>query len=141
MIELYLLTHPWLPALLWIILYTSDYYLTLWGAKLYRRQSFYVYEGSYELTPQYQEDVDKQKRISASFITWLIAGAAILLLCGNVTDNTPQYYGALVGWFLVPEVMVHTRHLENILTYRRLASPDPGVSGQITFSRPGIYRR
>lgn len=141
MVEEYLLTHPWLPALIWVLLYTSDYYLTLWGARLYKRQSFFVYEGSYELTPQYQEDVDKQKRISAAFIMWLIAGAVILYLCGIIPNNSLPIYGALVGWFLVAEVVVHMRHIDNILTYRRFASPNPGVSGQLTFSRPSIYRR
>ncbi len=56
MVERYLLSHPWLAPVLWMVLHTSDYYLTLWGAKLARRQPFFELEGSYELTPDYQDD-------------------------------------------------------------------------------------
>ena len=56
-IETYLLSRPWLPTLLWVALYTSDYYLTIWGSRLYRRQKFIEMEGSYELTAEFQDDI------------------------------------------------------------------------------------
>jgi len=139
MIESYLLNHPWLPASLWAVLYTSDYYLTIWGARLHRRQGVYRVEGSYELTPEYQEDIDKERLISTTFVMWLIAGAVILLATGYLPGSR-YVYGMFVGWFLVVEIGVHMRHTNNIAYYRRLAGSDPGISGQITLTKAFSYR-
>lgn len=45
-IELYLLSRPWLVAVIWFVLYAGDYYLTLIGHRYYRAQNFVKYEGS-----------------------------------------------------------------------------------------------
>jgi len=140
MIESYLLNHPWLPASLWAVLYTSDYQLTLWGARLHGKQDVYRYEGSYELTPDYQEDVDKQKPVSFTFILWLVAGAIILLATGYI-PGSKAVYGAIVGYFLTLEVAVHLRHIDNISLYRSQVGPNPSASGSIVFTRTGLYRR
>jgi hypothetical protein len=140
MVERYLLSHPWLAPVLWLVLYTSDYYLTLWGARLVKRQDFYRWEGSYEMTPEYQDDVDKQRPVSRTLVTWAIVGAGLLLLFGIIPGSAPQVYGGFVGWFLLIEVLVHMRHFQNIMLYRRLTGPNPGVSGHILTTREGIYR-
>jgi hypothetical protein len=59
----------WVCLLTWLVLYISDYYLTIWGAHLYRSgaQEHIVYEGSYELTPQFQKDIDALKLFSLNF--------------------------------------------------------------------------
>lgn len=44
MIPQYLQHNFWIPAIVWFILYISDYYLTLWGAQLYSAHSVYEYE-------------------------------------------------------------------------------------------------
>lgn len=140
MLEAYLLNHPWLPASLWMLLYTSDYYLTLWGARLYRRQSVYQYEGSYELTPDFQKDIDEQKPVSFTHVMWLLAGAIILLATGYL-PGSKAVYGGFVGFFLTIEVAIHLRHIQGITSYRRLAGPNPEMSGHVTLSRASGYRR
>lgn len=141
MLERYLLSHPWLSPLVWAALYISDYYMTLWGARLYRQQSFCQVEGSYELTPVHQKDVDNLRPISPTFLWYLIIGILFLALIGQVDGSIPQVYGAFVGFFVFLEVVVHLRHSDNILFYRRLASPNPGVTGHILSSREQIYTR
>ena len=36
MVDEYLVVHSWIPALLWVVLYSGDYYLTLVGAKHFK---------------------------------------------------------------------------------------------------------
>lgn len=143
MVEQWLVEHPWLPALLWAALYTSDYYLTLLGAKLRASQSIYLIDGSYELTPEYQDDINNGRRLSSTFVSWLLCGTIIMLApwATGFPDGMAFYYGLLVGAFLVPELAVHVRHMENVLFYRTLSGPDSGVSGSVTFSRKCIYAR
>jgi hypothetical protein len=62
-IESYMLNHPWLVILIWIVLYTGDHYLTIIGARLHRKQNIFEFEGSYELTPECQSDIDGQPLI------------------------------------------------------------------------------
>lgn len=139
MFESYLLTHLWLPALLWTILYTGDYYLTIWGARLYKSQKHIQVEGSYELTPQYQKDIDSLRMFSPRFVIWLFYGIGILLVVWYTVGDLRHLYGAVVGALLIPEVAVHIRHVQNIVLYRRLCSPNPGVTGSITYSRSYSY--
>lgn len=43
--EAYILTHPWLPALICMILLISDFWLRLVQQKYYRKQSTWEYVG------------------------------------------------------------------------------------------------
>lgn len=139
MFESYLLSHPWIPTLTWVILYTSDYYMTLWGARLYHAQSIMEFEGSYELTPEYQKDVDNQRKFSPTFLLWLIFGAAVLLATGLVSEDILFLYGILVGALLLPEVVVIIRHIDNIIIFKQLAASNPGVSGHIRYCKRFTY--
>jgi hypothetical protein len=143
MVEQFIVVHPWLPALLWAVLYASDYQLTLVGARLRKAQDIYLIEGSYELTPEYQDDVDKDRKLSSTYVTWLLTGIIIMLVpwASGFPDGMAVYYGLLVGAFLLPELVVHVRHLENIIFYRGLCGPEPGVSGSLTMSRKCVYER
>jgi hypothetical protein len=136
------LRHAWMPACLWAFLYAGDYYLTLYGARLAKRQPFVVIEGSYEMTPAYQHDIDNQRRLSSLLVAWLVGTTAFLLLIGYVAAPPVTWlYGVLAGMLILPELAVYLRHWRNITSYRRLASLTPGVSGQITYTRPFIYRQ
>jgi len=139
-IETYLLSRPWLPTLLWVVLYTSDYYLTIWGSKLYRRQKFIEMEGSYELTAEFQDDINKQKLVSGNLLMWLTAGAVILLVTGYLIGGPLYLYGVLVGFLVFVELGVHTRHFRNIVQFWRLGTSNPGASGHIKMARDGTYQ-
>ena len=49
--EAWLATTPWPGVILWIILYISDYYLTLYSARGFREIGHFQFEGSFELRP------------------------------------------------------------------------------------------
>lgn len=72
-------TSPWPGVVLWIILYISDYYLTLYWARGFREIRHFQFEGSFELTPQYQKDIDGLKPISKLHITLLVAALTFSL--------------------------------------------------------------
>jgi hypothetical protein len=56
--EGWLATSPWPGVILWISLYISDYYLTIYSARGFREIGHFQFEDSFELTPQYQKDID-----------------------------------------------------------------------------------
>lgn len=137
--EAYVLTHPWLPALMWAILYISDYWLTLVGQRYYSKQSTVEYVGSYELTPDFQEDIDNKRPISVHFVIYLVFVTATLYLVGLISTDIPYMYGWLVGFLIVPQLVVHVRHMGNIVYFRRLSRPDSGVSGKLRAEQHFTY--
>jgi hypothetical protein len=139
MVESYVLNHPWLPAALWIVLLVGDYYLTLWGARLYRAQHVYQIEGSYELNPLYERDVDRQRLFSGWLLLWVIVGAALLL--GGYAVEAKYAYGVVVGCMIVGDIGIWMGHLENITALRGICGRRPGVIGQVRSSRENTYRR
>ena len=73
--ERLLLDHWWLGAAVFAVAYSADYYLTVYGAMLRARwdpQSDARY--SYELTPQFQKDIDARRLLSRRFVRWLVLG-------------------------------------------------------------------
>ncbi len=138
--ELYILSRPWIPALLWVVLYTSDYYLTLLGARLHEKQQIVLMKGGYELTPEYQNDIKTFRRFSPRFFVWLLYGFVILLLLGYI--GFPTYgYGVAVGALIVTQLIAHVRHIDNICFFRSLLKPDPGMSGQLIMTAASSYAR
>ena len=59
-----LLATSWAGPLLWVVLYSSDYYLTIACARMYQAQNVIVFEGSYEITPAFQSDVNALRLLS-----------------------------------------------------------------------------
>jgi hypothetical protein len=141
MIPGYLMHYPWIPAVAWLVIYTSDYYLTLWGAKLSRAQNIIAMEGSYELTPEYVRDVDELRKLSPTFLVWLMVGAAVLLIAAQFAHELPECYGVVVGYLVIMELAIHMRHFANICFYRWLADSDnAGIEGRIYYPRAVTYR-
>lgn len=54
----FLLEHAWPGVVLWDLLYISDYALTISCARLYGQQETIVFDGSYEITPFFQRDIN-----------------------------------------------------------------------------------
>ena len=70
----------WLILPIWVLVYLSDYYLTILGARAYEAgaKEHLLFEGSYELTPTFQKDVDALRVFSPKFLR------AVLLTSGFV---------------------------------------------------------
>src|ERR671919_651028 len=115
--ESWLATSPWPGVVLWIILYISDYYLTLYSARGFREIRHFQFEGSFELTPQYQKDINALKPVSRLHITLLILYSLLILFIWWLTQYFLYLQGAYLlylGMFLLLEVAVHIRHLRNV---------------------------
>lgn len=139
--ETWLVYSPYPGMIFWFILYTSDYYLTLATAKGYKEMGIFIHEKSFELTPQYQKDIDGQVRVSKLHLTYLVGYTLLILmfwfLCLRYT-YLPWLYSFLVGALLLLEVVVHNRHLRNwyqLHIYRR----EGGLSGQVRFAQRFTY--
>jgi len=140
--EAWLATTPWPGVILWIILYISDYYLTLYSARGFREIGHFQFEGSFELTPQYQKDIDALKPVSRLHLTLLILYSTLIIFIWWIT----QYFFYLqwayllyLGMFLLLEVAVHIRHLRNVSLIREIRK-NGGVEGQIRYQKWFTYK-
>ena len=140
--EAWLATTLWPGGSLWIILYISDYYLTLYSARGFREIGHFQFEGSFELTPQYQKDIDALKPVSRLHLTLLILYSTLIIFIWWIT----QYFFYLqwayllyLGMFLLLEVAVHIRHLRNVSLIREIRK-NGGVEGQIRYQKWFTYK-
>lgn len=140
--ESWLATSPWPGVILWIILYISDYYLTLYSAGGFREIGHFQFEGSFELTPQYQEDIDALKPISKLHITLLVLYSLLILFMWWLIQYflyLPWAYLLYLGMFLLLEVAVHIHHLRNVALIREVRK-NGGIEGQVSYRKWFIYR-
>ena len=138
----WLTTSPWYGIILWIILYTSDYYLTIYCARGFREIGYIQFEGSFELTPQYQKDIDALKPVSRLHIILLFAYSLLILLIWWITRLSFYFewtYSLYLGMFLLLEVAVHIRHFRNVAIIREVRR-NGGVQGQIAYKKWFSYR-
>ena len=140
--QYWLATSPWYGVILWMILYTSDYYLTLYSARGFRETGHFQFEGSFELTPQYQKDIDNLQPISKLHIFLLFAYSLLIYVVWWITRLSTYWewaYPLYLGMFLLMEVAVHLRHFRNILLIREIRK-NGGVEGKITYRKWFSYR-
>lgn len=140
--QYWLTSNPWYGVLCWGLLYISDYHLTIRAARGFREIDRYRFEGSIELTPQFQEDIDQLNTVSKRHILWLIASSLILLIVWWITRLSIYLewtYPLYLGMFLLLEVAVHFRHLRNLAIIREIRKHG-GVDGQITYKQWFSYR-
>jgi hypothetical protein len=140
--EYWLSTSPWPGVVLWMILYTSDYYLTIYSARGFREIGHFQFEGSFELTPQYQKDVDALNPVSKRHIALLVLLSVLVYILWWVFVDlfySPWLYELYLGMFLLIEVVIHLRHLRNIFLIREIRRHG-GVGGQITYRKWFSYR-
>ena len=140
--ETWLATSPWPGVVLWIILYISDYYLTIYSARGFREIGHFHFEGSFELTPQYQKDIDALKPVSRLHIVLMIAYSLLIVAIWWLTRIVVYIqwsYLLYLGMFLLLEVAVHLRHLRNVSLIREIKKSG-GVEGQISYRKWFTYR-
>jgi len=101
-------------------------------------------EGSYELTPEYQDAIDHQRRFSWVFLIWLLFGAVVLYMTGIFARTEAiirTWYLILAGSLLIwssPSTCATSRISSYIGSFRL---DDPGVDGHIVWHRNTIYMR
>src|SRR4051812_32602221 len=69
----------WLAVALWLLIYPFDFYLTMYGnqQRIKNAQDQIKYEGSYELNPIFQKDVNLLRWLSPRFFLMLILWPAL----------------------------------------------------------------
>jgi hypothetical protein len=141
--EHWLAISPWPGVILWMILYISDYYLTIYSARGFRETGHFQFEDSFELTPQYQKDINALKPVSKLHLTLLILYSLLILFLWWFTQRLPFFpwtYLLYLGMFLLLEVGIHLRHLRNISLIRAMRSGAEGVEGQIRYQKWFSYK-
>jgi len=132
----------WPGLTVWVLLYISDYALTITCARLYRGGvcEKLVLEGSYEITPFFQRDIDSLRRISPRFVAMLFVSAGLLAVVWFLSSQSvPELYVFASGSMILLQLTVHTRHLRNLFMFRAMSKSDC-VRGRIEYSRPFILR-
>ena len=140
--EYLLATSPWYGVILWIILYISDYYLTIYAARGFREIGHFQFEGSMELTPQFQNDIDNLRPVSRLHLTLLVIYSLFIIFVWGLAQIFIYFdraYLFFLGMFLLLEVAVHVRHLRNINIIRE-ARKNGGIDGQIAYRKWFSYR-
>jgi hypothetical protein len=147
MLDNLLITHLWVGLVLWILLYCSDYALTVCCARMLRSgaDTHLVFE-SYELTPYYQKDIASLRRISPRFLfvlTISCLGIVVLwVISADLQEKLPWYwnmYRLLLGALVLAELAVHARHITNLVLFSH-ARKSQGVSGQIRYTQWLTYQ-
>ena len=131
----YIARHFWPGVSVWMLLFLSDYILTLTCARLYRNgvNEKIVFEGSYELTPFFQRDIDSLRKLSPRFLLVMILTPSVLFLLWKLTTDFAAVYFFVLGILVLSQLAIHTRHLRNLFVFREAATN--AVTGRIQYAR------
>jgi hypothetical protein len=137
--ETYLLSHFWLPLAIWLPLYLGDYYLTIWGAKLYQAgaNEYFVFGGSYELTPIFQRDIDTLRNISPRFLGHVLLSVLIIMFLWFIAQKSEEMkvlFTICFGGYIFQELAIWARHVRNIVMFSRLCNRT-GATGRICYEK------
>jgi hypothetical protein len=111
-----------LTLIIVLIVFTSDYYLTIYGNRLYSKfgEQHFQYETSYELNPIFIHDVDNNRLLSPTFIRNIIYVLLYFWFWWYFTIklyNWPNVFDFVAGIFLLLELPILLRHFRNIVAY------------------------
>jgi hypothetical protein len=132
----------WPGLTVWALLYISDYALTITCARLYRAgiNEKLVFEGSYEITPFFQRDIDSLRQVSPRFLAMLFVTTFLLAAVWYLSAQSgPELFAFASGSLILLELTVHIRHLRNLFMFRAMSKSDC-VRGRIEYSRPFILQ-
>jgi hypothetical protein len=98
-----------------------------------------VFEGSYELTPYFQRDIDSLRIVSPRFVLALLVNSILLFAVWRLTQPAlPQLYAFFLGALILTQLSVHIRHLRNLFLFRTALTD--AVRGRIEYDRPVSLR-
>ena len=137
----FLFEHAWPGMAIWGLLYISDYALTITCARLYGRQETVVFEGSYEITPFFQRDINSLRVVSPRFVFALLLTLGFLgfLWLLNESSPAPELWQLALGALIGVQLAVHMRHFRNLILFRAINHAD-WVHGRIEYGRMGMLR-
>jgi len=140
-----LVSNLWIGLTLWVITYAADYYLTVLSAKLYEQigRQFVATEGSLELTPEYEQDIEARRLLSPRFLKSTAFGCIFLLGIWYVAVFIPVvklYYMFILGALVLRQLAVIIRHVNNLTMYGLLRK-EGAATGKIEYRRWVAHRR
>jgi len=138
----FFLSSPWPGTFAWAVIYVSDYLLTVTCARLYRRNvsSKIVFEGSFELNPIFQRDIDSLKFVSPRFLLLLVLVSTLIVIEWALTvPSSPELYTLVLGAAMCAELAIHVRHLGNLHLFSSSLTAEQ-LRGQIEYARPLLLR-
>ena len=95
----------------------------------------FAYEGSYELTPFYQRDIDGLRRLSPRFIAILVGSTLPLAYTWYSTEDSGRDgYLFVLGALVLGELAVHVRDVRNLWMFRRTLD-GRGARGRVEYDR------
>lgn len=133
----WLVSSLWPGLTVWCALFVSDYALTITCARLYLSgaNNKIVIEGSYEITPYFQKDIDSLRLISPRFLFALFWIAGLITIMWLLTrQSQPEPYDFILGVLILTQLTIHVRHLRNLFLFRAILNTD-WVRGRIEYSR------
>jgi hypothetical protein len=131
----------WVGLAVWAALFVSDYLLTITCARLYQSgvRDKIAFEGSYELTPYFQRDIDSLRSVSPRFILSLLWTSVMLFLLWRlVGQSVPEMYSFVLGALILLQFAIHMRHFRNLFLFR--AAGSDAIRGRIEYSRRVVLR-
>jgi len=135
----------WIPGVvLWALLYISDYTCTIASARAYRAgvSENIEFEGSFELTPFYQADVNALRHFSPRFLAALLWMSILLVVVWACSQQLPGWepvYEVVLGGAVLIECAIHMRHFRNLYLFRIIRAGNC-VSGRIAYTRTLLLR-
>jgi hypothetical protein len=138
--------YDWAPlvALVAVATFVLDWSLTHVGAAASRKvRDRYAFEGSYELNPTWQADIDAGRRFTWRMVGVAVALAALLLAMRyavELGELDPAFFAFAAGAVLLIQAPTIMAHATNLQMFRGLADPS-AVTGSITFNRWLIVRQ
>lgn len=130
-----LFTSLWAGPLLVFVLWLSDYEFTVIGAKLYKAQEKIVFQGSYELNPLTQKDVDALRRIGFRIMVKPLYIAITVAVVGELFRSRSGHsgpYPLVLGMFVLAQLAIHFRHFQSWYWFKCVV---PAAKGRIEYPR------
>ena len=129
---------PTTMALVWIMIYSSDWLMNYWGAKLYFKQvkQFCIFERGYNLKHLSLEELDRPGSILLRYFSELFLStfALWLLLYTCRLYSGWRFYELFCGFFILMEACVHFRHIKSVTMFS-LMRQFSGLYGSIAIPR------
>jgi hypothetical protein len=137
----FFLNSPWPGTVAWALTYISDFVLTIACARLRRNVADkIVLDGSFELNPVHQRDVDAKKFVSVRFLLLMVLTSTLVAIIWALTvPDSPKLYSFLLGAFICTELAVHVRHLGNLYLFSSRLTAEQ-LRGRIEYARPLLLR-
>ena len=128
-----------------LLLFLSDHYLTILAARYLKEGAgeHIQREGSYELTPAWQDDVDALRLFSPKFLRAALSFSLLIVVFWFVSrenDLAMFFFRLFWGGHILLELCIHIRHARNITLFR-CAKTHQGVRGRVWTARWLSYRQ